>query len=169
MHWSDRAEAAARVGIMSLTRMIHSWSRSNIRQLTAEVARIIRFGIVGIAATLVYAGVTYLVVETGVAKPIMASVIGQLTAGFISYFGHLRFSFAVDPDHKSFVWRFLVIAAVTFAMNIGVTFLLTEVLGLSYRVSIVVVTVLIPITNYLCNRFWVFHSGLKSLAKTGRT
>jgi putative flippase GtrA len=66
-----------------------------------------------------------------------------------------------------FVWRFLLIAIATFSINIGVTWLLTSVLGSSHRISIAVVTVLIPITNYLCNRFWVFHPRLKPLSKAG--
>jgi putative flippase GtrA len=141
----------------------------DIRQLTIEVARLVRFGIVGIGAALVYAGVAALVVESGMGGPIVATVAGHLIAGFVSYFGHLRFSFAVDPDHQGFAWRFLVIAMIAFAMNIGVTFLFTSVLGMSYRVSVAVVTVLIPITNYLCNRFWVFLPGLEPLSKAGRT
>jgi len=141
----------------------------SIRHMAAEIGRIFRFGIVGVVATLVYAGVTALVVETGVGHPIVATVVGQLAAGFVSYFGHLRFSFAVNPDHQVFAWRFLVIAVITFAMNVGVTFLLTAIFGISYRISILVVTVLIPITNYLCNRFWVFHPGLEPLSKAGPT
>jgi putative flippase GtrA len=146
------------------------WERMrDIRQLTIEVGRIIRFGIVGVAAALVYAAVTALAVETDVASPIVAAVAGYLIAGFVSYFGHLRFSFAVDPDHHIFARRFLLIAIITFAMNIGITFLLTSVLGMTYRISIVVLTVVLPITSFLCNRFWVFHPGLESLSKAGPT
>jgi putative flippase GtrA len=149
---------------------IGRWERMrDIRQLTIEVGRIIRFGIVGVGAALVYAAVTALAVESGVASPVVASVAGHLVAGLISYFGHLHFSFAVNPDHQVFAWRFVVIALITIAMNVGVTFLLTTVLGMSYRVAVLVVMVLIPLTNYLCNRFWVFHPGLEPLSTAGPT
>jgi len=149
---------------------IGRWERMrDISQLTVEVGRIIRFGIVGVGAALVYAAVTALAVESGVASPVVASVSGHLVAGLVSYFGHLHFSFAVNPDHQVFAWRFVVIALITIAMNIGVTVLLTMVLGMSYRVAVLVVMVLIPLTNYLCNRFWVFHPGLEPLSKAGPT
>jgi len=45
-----------------------------------------------------------------------------------------------------------------------VTWLIADVLGLSPRIAIAVVTVLIPITNYLANRFWVFLPGLRRAA-----
>jgi putative flippase GtrA len=127
-----------------------------------------RFGIVGVVASLTYAGVTYVIVDSGIGKPTVATIVGQLSSALISYFGHQRFSFAVASTHKIFVWRFISIFVLTFAMNIGVTFLLTERFGVSYRVTIAIVTVLIPLTNYFCNRFWVFRPGLVQSTKVDR-
>jgi putative flippase GtrA len=69
------------------------------------------------------------------------------------------FSFAVKTDHRSYLWRFLVIAALTFAMNAVVTYLL-DFLLVQNQISIAIVTTLIPLTNYFCNRFWVLSPGL---------
>jgi putative flippase GtrA len=99
----------------------------------------------------------------------VATIVSNMAARFASYFGHPRVSFAVASNHQVFVRCFLVIAMVTLEMKVGVTFLLTSILGISYRISIAVVTVLIPITNYPCNRFWVFHPGLEPLSKAGQT
>lgn len=125
-----------------------------------ELGRAVRFGFVGLLATLVYACATVLAVEALRLSPIPASIVGVATAAAVSYFGHALYSFSVKPS-RFYLWRFLLIAALTLGLNIGVTWLLTAVLGLSYRISVGVVMVLIPVTNYLCNRFWVFLPGIE--------
>jgi putative flippase GtrA len=141
----------------------------SVERLWIEFARIVRFGIVGTLAAVLYAAVTTSIVELRIANPIVATIVGHFCAAVVSYFGHLRFSFAVNPDHQIFLWRFLVVAAAAFAMNIGVSWLFTMTLGLPYFVAVVTVAVLVPITNYVCNRYWVFLPGLKELSKLGRT
>jgi putative flippase GtrA len=129
-----------------------------------EAGRFARFGIVGTLAGIVYAVTTFLIIAAGLGGPVAATITGQVTAGFVSYLGHLRYSFAVEPNHRVFLWRFFVIAGVAIAANVVTTWLLTSVLKLSHVYSIVVVMVLIPIVNYLCNRFWIFRSGLGPLS-----
>lgn len=133
--------------------------------MIVEAGRLVRFGIVGALAGIVYAVITYLIVAAGISEPIAATIVGHLAAGFVSYLGHLHYSFGVEPDHRVFLWRFAVIAALAFTANIGTTWLFTGVLKLSYVYSILVVMVLIPIVSYLCNRFWIFKSGLTLRAR----
>lgn len=136
--------------------------------LLVEIGRIFRFGIVGIAATVTYACATFAAVEWFAFSPVIASILGQLIAGGVSYFGHALYSFRVRSDNGVFRRRFVVIAIVTFATNGLVTWLLTDVMGVSYRISIAIVTVLIPITNYLANRLWVFQPGMARLVPLDR-
>ena len=121
-----------------------------------ELGRIIRFGLVGIAATLVYAMVSAVANERLAMTPVLASIIGQTASMGVSYFGHSLFSFRVKTNHQTYLWRFLIIAALTFALNGAVTWLIADILKLSPRVAIATVTILIPIVNYIFNRFWVF-------------
>jgi putative flippase GtrA len=79
----------------------------------------------------------------------------------VSYLGHSKYSFQVETDHRTFLWRFSLVAAITFSMNAVATWVLAIVAGLSHTVSFLILTVLIPLTNYLCNRFWVFLPGLR--------
>lgn len=130
--------------------------------LSVEFSRIARFGVVGVLATLVYMTVTFIAVELFGLAAVAASIIGQCTSTLVSYLGHAFYSFGVETDHRTYLWRFLAVAAITFALNGLVTYLLTDVVGVSYRVSIICVSVLIPLTNYICNRFWVFRSGLEA-------
>lgn len=130
------------------------------REWIVEAGRLVRFALVGVLASLLYALVTYAIAAAGIATPVVAAVGGSVAAGFVSYFGHLHFSFAVEPNHRVFVRRFVVITALVFLVNIGTTWLMTAVLKTSYVYSIIVVMALIPGISYLCNRFWIFEPGL---------
>jgi putative flippase GtrA len=136
----------------------YRWARP--REWLVEIGRLVRFGIVGTLAATVYAFVTFAIDSTGLTNAVSATIVGHFAAGFVSYFGHLRFSFAVDPDHRIFLWRFFIVAAAMFVMNITITWLFTSLLGISYVIAIATVAVLIPMFNYLCNRHWVFTPGL---------
>jgi putative flippase GtrA len=130
-----------------------------------EIGRLIRFSIVGITAASVYTVVSLIAVEILHLDPLLSSIIGQIASTGISYFGHSMFSFAVKTDHRTYLKRFLTIMAAAFALNIGISWLLTELLRVLPRFSIAVVTVLIPLMNYVLNRFWVFKPGLEDNQK----
>lgn len=132
--------------------------------LLIELGRIARFGIVGVVVTLVYVATTFIAVEFMGLAAVSASMVGQVASTSVSYFGHASFSFGVEADHRMYLWRFLIVAAVTFGLNVLVTYLFTDVMDLNYQISIAFIAILIPLTNYFCNRFWVFRSGVDALA-----
>lgn len=136
----------------------------NATQLTIEFGRLVRFGLSGIFATLTYGGISSAIVETGLTRPVAAAVFGYLASATVSYYGHLYFSFRVAPDHRKFFWRFAVTSVITFPMAIVITYLITGVVGGPNGRAVAAVMVLIPLTNYFCNRFWVFLPGLTAKA-----
>jgi putative flippase GtrA len=132
----------------------------DVPDLGVEAGRILRFGLIGICATLVYALTAAMAIEILSISPIPSSILGQAVSAVVSYLGHSIFTFRVKTDHRAFLWRFMIIAGLTLATNVTVTWLLTDILRLSHRVMIAVVSILIPTINYVCNRFWVFKPGL---------
>ena len=133
-------------------------------QALVEFRRLLRFGTVGIIVTLVYSATTVIAVEVLHLDPIAATTFGQVVATGISYFGHSIFSFGVKTDHGTYLWRFGLIAASSYLSNVAITWLLTDFFQTSYRVSVAVVIILIPLTNYICNRYWVFGIGLRDVS-----
>jgi putative flippase GtrA len=129
--------------------------------LAVETGRIVRFGIVGVCATMVYLGFSIAAVDILGLSVLLASIFGQCMSTAVSYLGHLKYSFQVEPDHRTFLWRFLIISAITFLMNAAATWVFAVIAGLSSSMSFLIVTILIPLTNYICNRFWVFLPGLR--------
>jgi putative flippase GtrA len=132
----------------------------NVRNWTIETLRLVRFGLVGIIATAVYSLATLLAIEALGFSPIAGSLIGVMASSWVSYFGHALYSFKVTIDHATFLWRFLAISGASLAMSTGVMWLFTDFLNVSHRLAIAILVVLIPATNYICNRFWVFRPGL---------
>jgi putative flippase GtrA len=132
----------------------------NFRSLSVEVGRIFRFGVVGICATMVYILASIIANEISRIPPVPASILAQVAAIGVSYFGHSAYSFQVKADHRAFLWRFLVIAGLNFVVATAVTWLIADIAKFSPRVGIAAVAILIPIINYICNRFWVFMPGL---------
>ena len=131
-----------------------------LRALLVELGRMVRFGVVGLCATLVYVAVAGPANEVFGILPVLASLLGVAASTGVSYFGHLFFSFRVESNHRDFLWRFLLIAALGFSLSAGMTWFIANAMQLSPRLAIATVTALIPIVNYLCNRYWVFMPGL---------
>jgi putative flippase GtrA len=135
------------------------------RKITTEGGRIIRFGLVGVCATLVYILVSIIANENLRIAPVPTSILAQASSFAVSYFGHTVYSFRVKSDHSLFLWRFALITGLTFVLATSMTWLIADVGRLSPRIAVAVVAVLIPLVSYLCNRFWVFAPGLVSSPK----
>jgi putative flippase GtrA len=131
-----------------------------LQNLLREAARVFRFGLVGICVTLVFLVASTVANEVFGIPPVLAAIVGQTAAIAVSYMGHSLFSFRVKADHSRFLSRYLVIVVLLLGIALGLTWLITDLAGFSPRIATTAVAVLIPIINYLCNRFWVFSPGL---------
>jgi putative flippase GtrA len=134
----------------------------NVRGLAVEASRLLRFGLVGIIATAMYSIVTLVAIEAFGVSPVPASAFGVAASIGISYFGHALYSFRVKGNHKTFLSRFLALATTSFVMSTGLMWLLSDVMHVPHRLAIAVVAVLVPGFSYICNRLWVFRSGLST-------
>lgn len=121
------------------------------------VARAGRFGLVGVANGLVYAGVTALFVHGLAVAPVPASIAGYCSSVPFGFVGHRRFSFRSHGHWTNEATRF----GATQAMNIAVTAITmhasTVWLGRSYVLGMVAAVVLVPFSNFACLHLWVFR------------
>ena len=118
------------------------------------MTEVLRFGLVGVAATLVHASV-YLFCLTYV-TPQMANVVGFFCALAISYFGHRYFSFARTAGGAP-VLRFLAVAFLGFSMNAGFVHLMDHGMD-APRLAFWCITFVTPALTYVLLKFWVFAS-----------
>lgn len=118
-----------------------------------------RFASVGVIATLVHVSVAFgLGVGLGWTS-MSANSGGFLTAVFVSYWGHLRFSFLKPNSKRSYVWRFVVLSLSSYAFSSLIVFVMTHVFEASLGLALVLVAICVPVLSYILSRFWVFSDG----------
>ncbi|RWQ38203.1 MAG: GtrA family protein [Mesorhizobium sp.] len=117
-----------------------------------------RFGLVGIAATILYAVLATVLVKSewiGV-TPVQASLAAYAAAAVFSYLAHKSVTFMSSGSHRSEAARFLLLTAIGFGMAYAVPALMTMKLGLPPIIAILVTCLLIPAVNLLMLDRWVF-------------
>ncbi|OWK22002.1 GtrA family protein [Mesorhizobium amorphae] len=117
-----------------------------------------RFGLVGIAATILYAALVAILTKSERIgfTPIQASLAAYAAATLFSYLAHKSVTFVSGGPHQSEAPRFLVLAATGLAIAYGAPALLTVKLGLPLIVPVVVTCLLVPAVNFFVLDRWVF-------------
>lgn len=123
-----------------------------LRRLSGEG---IRFGLVGICATLTYLGVS-LVVQRLWGQPLTSSSLGYLASVGISYAGHRSFTFETERPHLTTGPRFLAVSLCGFVLTNLIVAVITEFAGLPFALAAALVAIVIPLFNWVLSRLWVF-------------
>mgnify|MGYP006272866729 FL=1 len=119
--------------------------------------KLVRFGLVGVAATGVHAGVVLGLVEIAGVYPLWANVVAYLCAVGVSFTGHLHWTFRAQ--HKKSIGmflRFVVISLSGFGLSQGLFWLLFTVGETDYKLALAAVVVAVPTFTFLASQFWVF-------------
>lgn len=132
-----------------------------MRRYEATFLEAIRFGLIGLCATVTYLLVSLISHHAGL-QAYFASLIGYLASVGISYFGHSSFTFRSDRPHRSKGPRFLVVTFFVFALTNVIIFFVTGPLGQPFAIATLVVAISIPVLTWLLSRFWVFGTGVRS-------
>lgn len=116
----------------------------------------VRFGIVGVAATLSYAVIGLALAHVGV-PVLLGNALAYALSFAVSYLGHYTWSFQTAASHRSALPRF----AATQAGGLGLNTVIIAVLmhfGLPYVLAMPVAIVAVPVVVYFVSKFWVFRS-----------
>src|SRR5688572_15962345 len=89
-------------------------SSPRIAPLTRQFAS---FSGVGLAAAAVHYGFLIGLVEAGGVDPVLATLIGYVGGGVVSYALNRRLTYASTRPHAEAGWRFVVVAAVGFLLT----------------------------------------------------
>lgn len=121
--------------------------------LRAEVGRLMRFGLVGGAATLLHLCVA-MSLHFGLDVSVqLANSIAFGTAFFVSFLGHHRFSFRSARSHRQTFPVFVASAGLGYLASAVV---LELAQGAGSGLSLVVAVAAVPAVTYFASRFWVF-------------
>lgn len=117
----------------------------------------VRFGVVGLVATLVHYAALTVLVELLAIPPALANGLSFCAAVAVSYFGQASWVFNVDRKAPQAPARFGLIAVLGLLANVGIMAVSHDMLGLDYRIGFIVSVVIVPMLTFLANKFWVFR------------
>jgi putative flippase GtrA len=122
-----------------------------------QFGQLLRFGVVGGCATVLYVILAFSFARTFAQWPSAASAFGAyLVAGLFSYLAHKLFTFASDGSHGREAPRFMLVSAAGFGIAALLPFVLHDVMGLSLAIPVLLTAVLVPVMNFVALRWFVF-------------
>lgn len=122
-----------------------------------------RFGVVGVAATLVHYGVALAVAQAG-GRLLLANLAGFVVAFAVSFLGHHRWTFRHGgaPARRigQAAARFLLVSGSSFVFSTVVLAGLQAQGRLAPPVALAIAVLVVPLVNFVAARGWAFaHPG----------
>lgn len=116
----------------------------------------VRFGIVGVLASLVHYGVAMAAIRFGVV-PLAANGVAFVIAFQVSFIGHFRWSFAgKSADFSRSIRRFTMVALLGFLMNEALLWAMLKWTDIPTRISLPFVLLAVALLNFLLSKIWAF-------------
>lgn len=122
--------------------------------IPAKYYEFIRFGLVGVANTVVHAGIVIALMEALAPPAFVANGVAFMFANLMSYALNSRFTFKTPVSFLGYR-RFLLVSLVSLALTLLITWLV-EYLGWHYGVGLAIVILVAPVLNYLVMKIWAF-------------
>lgn len=120
----------------------------------------IKFGLIGLLATLIHSSIGISLIENGV-NPLLANICAFVFAFCVSFFGHYSYSFSGHhQDVRTAFKRFFVVAFSGFLLNEILLATLLWIAIFNASVSLVTATLIIAISTFLFSKHWVFKKQL---------
>lgn len=132
-----------------------AWVRRVIAYFLGQ--RWVRFGIVGVAATLTYA-VLGLGFEHMGMPVLMGNFFAYLLAFGVSYMGQSRWTFQSTAQHRATLPKFALTQGIGLLFNSAIIAALIYS-GLPYIFAMPVAIVTVPIVVFIICKYWVFRKG----------
>ena len=129
---------------------------SGMRRLISSGLGFVRYCLTGGASLVAYVGVSNALYHSGL-HPTASTLLAWTAAALVAYFGHIYFSYRVQADHKRMVLRFLGLLGINFVQTALLTWLLYDLLAVSYSVTSIIVGISSPVVSYPIGKWWVFN------------
>ncbi len=120
--------------------------------------RLLRFGLVGIVATVLYAVFAWLFTVPAGLPAVVASILAYCLGALFSYSAHRRITFRSDRPVMQEVPRFAGVSLIGWIVAILSPLILTNGWGLPPVVAIVFASVAVPVLSFIGLERFVFRS-----------
>lgn len=115
-----------------------------------------RYGVVGVASTILQYGVLTFLVENMHVSPKFASMAGFIIGCMFHYILLYYWTFQSSTRHREVVIRYLIVTLTTFWMNMAIFSFLLDLFSFPYLLAQSSATLGVAIVNYLINRTYTF-------------
>lgn len=119
----------------------------------AELTRVLRFGLVGLASTALYMGLFALLLL--IMPPVPASVLAYAISAVANFVVQSRFTFRA-PLHAAGAVRFICMHLFCMGVNSSLLWIATSPLQLPPIPSQLVITLFVAGLSYLISKYWVY-------------
>lgn len=126
------------------------------RDWSTLLARLIRYGLVGILGTILHMGTLVLLVEVFTVAVVPASVAGFLLALAVSFLLNRHWVFGVRQRPLRAAFRYTVVSLTGLGLNVVIMTLVVHWLQWWYVWGIGLVIVVVTTVNFTLNQCWSF-------------
>ena len=118
----------------------------------------VRYGLVGVTASVVHASIGLMLHEWAGLDPFWAHATGFCGGLITAYLGHYHYSFKDDGAHRNRFPKFFITALTGFSLHQGGVWLLVNHFGYDYSTQALPALMLsVPLVTFLLSKFWVFR------------
>ena len=117
---------------------------------------VLRFAVSGGLATLTHVSVFVMLVEWFAVRPLLAATPAFVVALIVSYGMNYHWTFAVTGPHRIMLPRYVAVALLGLALNLGITYVVVDKLGGWYGYALILIVLCVPLVTFLLSKFWVF-------------
>lgn len=119
--------------------------------------KFVRYGLVGILATLVHVGTFTFLVEALGFTPVIASVPSFVLAMLSAYIVNYSWTFTSSGAHLVQLPKYVTVSAICFCLNVAITYLVVNVFSFWYPIALLMVVSVIPALSFSMNKLWTFR------------
>lgn len=128
-----------------------------LKEIRTLVAQLTRFGVSGVINTIVYIGTGKALLAAGVGHA-ATGALALLVASATGYVLHKLFSFRSKNEPAGEAARFGLLVLLNATLSSAALPALARQVGMSDTLALMTVSLILPVTNFLAMKFWIFKS-----------
>jgi putative flippase GtrA len=115
-----------------------------------------RYLVVGLLGTVTHLCLLYIAVEFVGMSPLPGSGAAFIWVVIQSYLLNRNWTFQSIRGHNSALPRYLAVSGIGFMGNLLIMYVMLDIFGLWYMLAQASAAIVIPIMNFLLNKYWTF-------------